>query len=159
VQPGTSASHHPLEAPTAEILYEAELNITVATDFGVPLDAILSGSQPIPPQGARWDVSFAGPVRGQLDGTVEGVDYLRPRADGRMELDLHGVVTLTDGRTLAWRAEVVATPRPGTPLVDITEMIRFDRAHGDMQWLHGKRISADGVVDLAKGTIRATAYA
>lgn len=140
----------------ADVLYRAELKITGVQDFGIPLDAALSGQAP--PQGARVDVSFEGPITGQLEGTLKGVDYLRIRADGRAELDLHGVVTLTDGRAVAWRAEGVAMPRADAPVVDISEMIRLDSAHDDLAWLHGRAISADGQVDLATGTITVTAY-
>lgn len=141
----------------ADILYQANLTITGVTDFGVPLQQALAGD--IPPQGARIDVAFEGPVRGLLEGTLKGVDYLRFRADGRAELDLHGVITLTDGRRLAWSAEGLALPRAGAPIVDITELIRVDSAHRDLTWTHTRAITAQGEVNLATGTITVTAYA
>ena len=36
---------------------------TGVTDFGITLDAILSGKEKIPPQGARVDVAYAGLAR------------------------------------------------------------------------------------------------
>ena len=38
-----------------EKIYEYDLDITGMTDYGVTLDAILSGQVPIPPQGVRID--------------------------------------------------------------------------------------------------------
>ena len=52
------------------------------TDYGVSLDAILSGKEKIPPQGARIDVAFEGRTIGRLAGRVRGIDYLRMRAAG-----------------------------------------------------------------------------
>lgn len=38
-----------------EKIHEYELDVTGATDFGVTMEAILSGAAPIPRQGARLD--------------------------------------------------------------------------------------------------------
>jgi hypothetical protein len=71
-----------------EKIYEYDLDITGVTDYGVTLDAILGGQEKIPPQGARFDVAFAGLVKGRVSGSLRGVDYLRMRADGRIDLDI-----------------------------------------------------------------------
>ena len=68
-------------------IYEYDLDITGATDFGVSLQAILSGQEPVPPQDTRIYVAFAGEAKGRLAGRVHGVDYLLVRADGRIGLD------------------------------------------------------------------------
>jgi len=39
-----------------EKIYECEFNITGVTDYGVTLDALLSGKEKVPRQGARFDV-------------------------------------------------------------------------------------------------------
>ena len=68
-----------------EKIYEYDLDVTGITDYGVSLDAILSGKEQVPPQGARFDVAFEGRAKGRLSGRVRGVGYLRMRADGRID--------------------------------------------------------------------------
>lgn len=43
-----------------EKIYECDFNITGVTDYGVTLDALLSGKEKVPLQGARFDVAFEG---------------------------------------------------------------------------------------------------
>src|SRR6202022_2266969 len=71
-----------------EKIYEYDLNITGVTDYGVTMDAILSGKEKMPLQGTRSDVAFEGGGKGRLTGKVRGVDYLLMRADGRADLDV-----------------------------------------------------------------------
>ena len=64
------------------------------------LDALLSGVADIPPQGARYDLAFQGPIVGQrLLGTVELTDYIHVRPDGRVQL-LHLILNLLPGLVL-----------------------------------------------------------
>ena len=46
-----------------EKVYECDFDVTGVTDFGIALDAILSGKEKIPPQGARVDVAYAGTIK------------------------------------------------------------------------------------------------
>jgi hypothetical protein len=58
-----------------EKIYECDFNITGMTDYGVTLDALLSGIEKVPPQGARIDVAFEGDIKGRITGKVRsGVD-------------------------------------------------------------------------------------
>ena len=59
-----------------------DLNITGVTDYGVAMDAILGGQEKVPPQGARFDVAFIGPLKGRVCGSLRGVDYLRVQGVG-----------------------------------------------------------------------------
>jgi hypothetical protein len=70
-----------------EKIYECDFNITGVTDYGVTLDALLSGKEKVPLQGARFDVAFEGDSKGRLAGKVRGLEYLLLRADGRADLD------------------------------------------------------------------------
>jgi hypothetical protein len=65
-----------------EKIYECDFNITGVTDYGVTLDALLSGKEKVPLQGARFDVAFEGDSKGRLTGRVRGHEYLLLRADG-----------------------------------------------------------------------------
>jgi len=68
-------------------IYECDFNTTGVTDYGVTLDALLSGKEKVPLQGARVDVAFEGNIKGRVTGKVRsGVEYLHLRADGRTDL-------------------------------------------------------------------------
>jgi hypothetical protein len=51
-----------------EKIYEYDLDFTGVTDYGVSMEAILSGKEKVPPQGARFDVAFEGHAKGRLSG-------------------------------------------------------------------------------------------
>jgi hypothetical protein len=73
-----------------ELLCEVVVNFTKITDYGVSLPEFMSGSVAIPPEGARFDAAYQGTFLGpRISGTVEGVDYLHIRADGRFDLHIH----------------------------------------------------------------------
>jgi hypothetical protein len=55
-----------------EKIYECGLDITGVTDYGIPLDAVLSGQVQIPPQGVRVDIAFEGRAAGRLAGGFRG---------------------------------------------------------------------------------------
>src|SRR5208337_2889960 len=113
--------HNP--AMTGEKIYEYDLDITGVTDYGVSLESILAGKAKVPTQGARFDVAFEGNATGRLSGRVRGVDYLRMRADGRIELDIRAAIETSDGFRIALSADGVAVLRPGEPIVDLCENV------------------------------------
>ena len=85
-------------AMRGEKIYDMEFDITGVTDYGVSMDAILAGQEAIPLQGSRFDLAVDGRFTGRLAGRAHGVDYLRVRADGRIELDLRVIIETEDGR-------------------------------------------------------------
>ncbi len=60
-----------------ETIYEYDLDVTGMADYGVSLDAVVSGREQVPAQGLRFDVAFEGSASGRLAGSVRGVDRLR----------------------------------------------------------------------------------
>ena len=55
--------------------YEYNLKITGVTEYGVSLASLMAGDVAPPPEGARFDVVFAGATSGpKLKGNVTGVD-------------------------------------------------------------------------------------
>jgi hypothetical protein len=141
-----------------EKIYEYDLDITGVTDYGVSLDAILAGTQKIPPQGVRVDVAFEGHANGRLAGRVRGVDYLRMRADGRIDLDIHASIETADGHRVALAANGVATPRAAEPIADLFENVGLSTAAEGYAWVNARQVWAVGTVDLAAGKIHIDAY-
>jgi hypothetical protein len=145
-------------AMTGEKIYDMELDITGVTDYGVSMDAILSGQEAIPLHGARFDLAVAGRYEGRLAGRAHGVDYLRVRADGRIELDLHVIIETEDGHRIALSGDGQAAPRPGEPVLDIFANVRLSTASKNYAWVNERQIWGVGTASLATGKVRAEGF-
>ena len=142
----------------ATLLYEYAPNITQVVEYGVSMQALMSGQAPPPAEGARFDVYFEGPVTGtKLSGSVRGVDYLHMRADGRFQLHIHAEITTADGKKIALAADGVALGGP--PVLQLRENVTLTTSHPEYSWVNAIQVWAPGTVDLAKGEIRVKGYA
>ena len=141
-----------------EKIYEYDLDITGVTDYGVSMESVLAGQEKVPPQGARFDVAFEGNATGRLSGRVRGVDYLRMRADGRIQLDIRATIETDDGVRIALSADGVAVLREGEPIADLCENVTLTTAAASHAWVNTRQIWAPGTVNLATGKIHVDAY-
>jgi hypothetical protein len=141
-----------------EKIYEYDFDITGVTDYGVSMDAILAGKETVPLQGARFDLAVDGRGKGRLSGQAHGVDYLRIRADGRIDLDLHVTIETDDGRRIALSADGLAAPRNGEPMLDICANICLSTASKEYAWVNARQIWSVGTASLATGKIHVEAY-
>jgi hypothetical protein len=141
-----------------EKIYEYDLDVTGVTDYGVTLEAVLSGQERVPPQGVRIDVAFEGRAVGRLAGRVRGIDYLRMRADGRIDLDIRAVIETENGRRIALSADGVAMPRVAEPIADLFENVSLSTAAEDYVWVNTRQVWAAGTVNLAAGKIHIDGY-
>lgn len=141
-----------------EKIYEYDLDVTGVTDYGMTLETILSGEVELPRQGARIDVAFAGRVAGRIAGKMQGTDYVRIRADGRIDLDIRATVETDDGHRIALSADGVAVPRAGEPVADLFENVTASTAAGEYAWVNTRQIWAFGAVDFAAGKIHLDGY-
>ena len=141
-----------------EKIYEYDLDITGMTDYGVSLADVVSGKVPVPPQGLQFDVPFEGRATGRLAGQVRGVDYLRARADGRMDLDIRATIETEDGQRIALSADGVGAPRAAEPIADLCENVKLTTAFADYVWVNKCQIWGVGTVNFATGKIHIEAY-
>jgi hypothetical protein len=141
-----------------EKIFEMELDLTGVTDFGVSMDAIVTGKEAIPLQGARFDLAVRGPFRGRLAGQAHGVDYVRVRADGRMELDLHFIIETDDGHRIALSGDGQMAPRTGEPVLDIFANVRLFTASKDYAWVNERQIWGVGTANRATGKVLAEGF-
>ena len=143
-----------------ELLYEYTCGFTQVVEYGTSAEALFAGQTPPPPEGARIDVYFEGPVTGsRLKGTVTGVDYLVIRADGRAQLNIHAEITTEDGKKIALAADGVAIPREGSPVFQLRENVTLTTNHPEYAWVNPIQVWAPGTVDVSKREIRIKAYA
>ena len=141
-----------------EKIYEMELDLAGVTDYGLSMEAILSGQQAIPLHGARIDLVVKGPFKGRLSGRALGVDYVRVRADGRMELDLHVIIETDDGHRISMSGDGQAALRPGEQVLDIFANVRLSTAAQDYAWVNERQIWSIGTASLATGKILAEGF-
>jgi hypothetical protein len=141
-----------------EKIYEYDLNVTGVTDSGITLQSILSGQERVPPQGVRIDITFEGRAMGRLAGLVRGVDYVRLRADGRIDLDVRAVIETDHGSRIALSADGVAVPRGTEPIADLCENVRLTTTAREYAWVNTRQVWGVGTVDFAAGTVHIDAY-
>jgi hypothetical protein len=141
-----------------EKIYEYDLSVKGVTDYGVTLQAVLTGKEKIPPQGLRFDVALEGHAGGRLAGRVWGFDYIRARADGRWDLDIRATIETEDGRRIALSADGVAMPRAAEPIADLFENITLNTAAKDYEWVNTRQIWGFGMVNFSTGKIHIDAY-
>jgi len=141
-----------------EKIFEYDLDISGVTDYGVDMEALFSGRESVPLQGARFDVALSGLVKGRVTGIMRGVDYLRVRPDGRRELELRGAIETDDGNRIAFSAEGVGTPRDGEPIVDL--VVKIDLLAGAVaySWVNAKPAWGSGSANLATNKIHVDVY-
>lgn len=141
-----------------ELIYTFDGAMTGVTDFGVALDAILSGATPVPAQGARFDVGFEGRVTGRVAGRIRGIDHAYVRPDGRFELNLHAVIDTDDGARIAFNASGVGVLRAGEPVLDLSENVSLLTASEAYAWINSRQIWGVGTANPATGHIQIEAY-
>jgi Protein of unknown function (DUF3237) len=137
------------------LIYEYTPQVTHVVEYGASADAVLSGQAPPPAEGARFDLYLEGPVKGpNLVGTVEGVDYLWVRADGRAELHIHAKITTEDGKKIAVDAGGVAVPEESSSVFRIREHVKLTSNHPELLWVNLLEIWASGTFDFTNGQVR-----
>jgi hypothetical protein len=147
------------EIKVREKLYTLSARITEVTDFGVSIDAHLAGQSTPPPQGVRFDIAFEGQMEGaRLSGPIRGVDYLRIRADGLMELQIHAAMRTADGASISVLSGGLARAAADGASLELREHVSFATAVSEYTWLNVLPVWAVGEVNLASGDIRVTGF-
>lgn len=141
-----------------EKIFEYDLDITAVTDYGANMEALFTGRENVPLQGAQFDVTLTGSIKGRVTGTIRGIDYLRVRADGRRELDLRATIETGDGHRIAFSADGAGTPREGEPIVDLAVKIHLLTASAAYAWVNERPVWGAGYANLATGKIHIDAY-
>lgn len=145
------------EATRGELLYEYTAHVTGVVEYGVSMEALLSGQVAPPPEGARFDVSYEGTILGAtLTGSVKGVDYVQVRADGRFQLHIHGEITTDDGKKIAVATDGVGIGAP--PVMELRENTTLTTSVPELSWVNTIQTWGRGTVDFSKGEVRIAGY-
>jgi hypothetical protein len=147
-------------AVPGELIYEYTPSVVRVVEYGSSADAVFSGRTMPPAEGARFDLYLDGPVNGpKLRGTLQGVDYVHFRADGRAELHIHAAVTTGDGTNVAVTAGGIAVRQGDTPVFQLREHVTLLTNHPELSWVNQVQIWASGTVDVSTGHVHVKGYA
>jgi len=147
-------------AISGKLIYEAQIQFTGEIDFGITMDEILSGQKAIPPAGARFDQSFQGTLSGpEIDGLIEGWDYLTVRPDWSFRLHLHGRITTRDGARISIASQGVSLQAEGSPEAQLRSAVSLATAAEEYQWLNQLQLWALGSMNPEKMTAVIRAFA
>jgi Protein of unknown function (DUF3237) len=142
-----------------ELLYKVTLHITGMKEYGVGFAALTAGEVAPPVEGARFDVAFEGTASGpKLNGTAEGIDYVRVRANGRFELHIHETIRTGDGQSIAVQGDGVAILRPEGGVADLRVNMTLFASAKAYAWVNQLQVWGVGTLDLARQVIQVTAY-
>jgi len=134
-------------------LFDAHVQYTVNVEYGFSFAQSQAG-EPIPDEGARFDVYFEGDIRGgRLQGKVTGVDYLALGPDRVARMHVHAHITTHDGCHIALHTEGLARRRPGSALADTHETITFATSAERYKWLNQVRAIGIGVANTRTGQL------
>ena len=103
-------------------------------------------------------LQLMGALRVDFLGGRTAFNYLRMRADGRIELDLHLIIETDDGHRISLSGDGQAAARNGESMLDIFANIRLSTASKEYSWVNERQIWGIGTASLATGKIHVTAY-
>ena len=149
----------PSETITAEVVYTWKtFNLTKMVEYGVSFEELTSGKANLPPEGARFDAYFEGDIEGpKLSGKCTCTDYIHVRADGRIQLAIHGEITTNDGDKVSLFADGISTHREGTNFYH-NENVTLFSSSPKYSWVNQLQLWANGNVDPVAGKVDITAY-
>ena len=147
------------EQISAELVYTwKSFNLIKIVEYGVSNDTLSSQGATLPPKGARFDAYFEGVIEGpKLKGKINCADYIHARADGRVQLHIHGEITTHDGEKIALFADGLSTHREGSTFYH-NENVTLFTSSPKYSWVNQLQIWAVGNVDGITGKIDITGY-
>ena len=135
-----------------------DYHFTHVEEFGYSFQEFVSGT-PIPEQGAHINMYASGPFRGEMmEAEMQLVDHVRFLPNGRLELNIYGVLTDKDGKRILFQSTGVAEPSSDGTL-PLAENIYMHSNHQPYEWMNTKQFWANGVVDPKDMSLRVHVFA
>ena len=97
----------------ATIIYSGDGFLHTVESFGADINKVFTGQFPIPIEGIRMNGYFSGPTQGNINGVINGVNYLRIMPDGSMIANSKIIVNNFEGDTLLLEAVGAGFPETG----------------------------------------------
>lgn len=106
------------------------------------------------PNGHRMNMELEGKTRAgsRVEGDISGVDFLRLRSDGAVELDVYVTLTSAANRPVAVRASGLASlDASGRASGHLA--VRFETGDDELSWLNRAVGVASTTADMSKGSL------
>lgn len=138
------------------IIYTGDGFLNGLETFGADLDKVFSGQFPIPEDGLRVNGYFSGPTAGNINGVIDGINYLRMLPDGSMRANSKIIINTFEGETLLLEALGAGFPPTSGPawwessrtVSNLEKYAAFNRLHN----------LGMGTTDFQSGKIHYTHY-
>ncbi|KAB7530284.1 DUF3237 family protein [Flagellimonas olearia] len=141
-----------LEKTDLALLFEEQVVLSDFVEYGFSMQDLVNG-EPIPTEGARFDIYFEGDLIGEkINGKISGVDYLEVRADGRFFLDLHAKILTDDG------AQIQVTETGINDHGNLKLNMEFHTNDERYSWLNRAQVLGLGTVDFNTGKALVKGY-
>jgi hypothetical protein len=136
-----------------ELLFKENVRLTAVKEYGYSWSELAEGKSPIPPEGARFDISFEGDLIGdRINGTIKGIDYLEVRADGHFILNLQACITTDDG------VDIKVTESGVNNQGNLRLNIAFHTSDKRYTWLNQSQVWGVGEVNFKTGEAKVKGY-
>ena len=140
-------------------LFDEQVHLTGVVEYGIGWADLLQGKSAVPPEGARFDMSFEGELQGDLlSGKVKGMDYLEVRPDGRFMLTIYATIVTQDGETIALYEEGVMDPKPGEPMGNLALNLKFTTHSPKYSWLNKTNGWGLAQVNFREGSVSVSSF-
>ncbi len=134
-------------------LFSETIQLTGVKEYGYSWKDLTENNQPIPPEGARFDIYFEGEVFGdRVNGKIKGVDYLEVSPDGKFHLTLYASIATGDG------ADIKVLENGFNDQGELKLNMRFHTSDERYRWLNGQMVLGLGTVDFATGQATVKGY-
>lgn len=146
--------------PEADLIYEAEIQITETIEYGVNMETLSAGENATPPEGARFDQPFIGSLQGpKLRGKISGIDHLYVRPDGRFKLHIHAQINTDDGHNISFSSSGVSIQKEDPRYTQLRATVSLFSSDPSYRWVNYLQVWAIGTLDLGQGRAKIKAYA
>lgn len=142
-----------------KLIYRAEIKYIDLVEYGISLESLSSGENPIPSAGARFDRSFQGILNGPvLKGLVDGTDFLYIRPDRTFHTHLHGRIITAEGIRIAVSSEGVSLHQNFSDEALLRSSVTLFTSSEPYLWLNRLQLWSVGSMDLAQGAASLRSY-
>lgn len=139
------------DRPDATLVYEAVTATSGIEGLGLDAADVFAGQVAIPAEGLRMNFDFAGTTTGELNGIIEGTDYLTILPDGSLIINVRGKIITPEGDRVALDVDGRLTPSATPGVSNFFETALLRTSSSNFGYLNGQYIIGVGTSDQATG--------
>ncbi|MFS4418602.1 DUF3237 family protein [Maribacter sp. 2307ULW6-5] len=141
------------EVALGRLLFDEESQLASVLDYGGDYLKVLNGDE-TPKLGHRVNMGYKGELRGEVNGSIEGMDHIEIRPDGMFKLNIHATITTYDGKKIAYESGGIVETETG----EVRQHVWFRTQEKEYLWLNKLYVWVIGKADFATGTLTLKNY-